>query len=878
MPDLFNRWAFTVWSKRKPKLSTETYKLQFKAEHLFRASKLSQEEPEWVAVGLTHEIEKNFGVALPLPVSISLSIAISDLMLEAGIYLPEYALEGLNPLSSTAKHIRNRFREQIRFYQDETESSRVFGEVIEAVFSHVLGRLAENPSYEAALASSTLADDGLSLRLLDYLGNTTETVDGMVRVFFARELIHHGMFTQFREYLASKVRQSAGGSGSRQSTEKVIWPSDANFADPEDLVDHYLGGTALDTLLTTRLPATLPEHARFEHCHIVGGSGHGKTQLLSQLIMRDIEKAEADKRSLIVMDSQGDLISKILSLAAIHDGPLKDRLVIIDPNEFEEPIALNPFTLSEERLESYQSADRERVLHGAIDLFEHFLGELLGTELTAQQGTAFKFLVRLMVSIPDATLLTFRDLMDRPQNFKSYMEALPGSARMFFEREFLSSSYNQTRRQISKRLWAILSNPVFERLFSSPLNKVDWFSLMQDGHIILINTAKDFLKTDGSALFGRFLNAQIAQGILERATLPEEDRTPTFFYIDEAHEYVDQTTELLLSQGRKYRLGLTMAHQHLDQLSTSQRSSLLSNTSIKLAGGLNRKDAQTLSGEMACDPAFLQSMRKKRDETQFALSVRHLISPAATLTVPFGHMERQPQAAWVDVQMALEVNRERYGRPWIQEEYQTPSKEPEPKAIEPTIAAKKEPTPVKPKPLAAPPPPPPSVLLESDQEGQGGPDHVYLQNLVKGLAEDAGYRAEIEASVTGGSVDVLLKRKRTLIAVEIGLSTPPDHEVGNIQKGYMAGAQSVWMIAKTKKRLRSLERTAQASLSKDQLEKTRFLLPEDLPALLLPEAEPEATEQTVKGYKVRVQASSQSEANQRRAAIAQVIAKSLSQK
>ena len=112
---------------------------------------------------------------------------------------------------------------------------------------------------------------------------------------------------------------------------------------------------------------------------------------------------------------------------------------------------------------------------------------------------------------------------------------------------------------------------------------------MNDGSIILINTAKDLLKQDGASLYGRFFLSMIGQAIMERAVIPEHERTPTFLYVDECQDYFDETIEVLLAQGRKYKIGVTLAHQHMDQLSTHERASVLANTSIKACGGVNAK-------------------------------------------------------------------------------------------------------------------------------------------------------------------------------------------------------------------------------------------------------------------------------------------------
>jgi len=148
-------------------------------------------------------------------------------------------------------------------------------------------------------------------------------------------------------------------------------------------------------------------------------------------------------------------------------------------------------------------------------------------------------------------------------------------------------------------------------MFQNKRNKVNLFDAMNRGSLILIHTAKDLLKQEGCEILGRFFIALIAQAAQERATIQEEERTPTFVYIDEAHDYFDANMEILLEQARKYQVGMIIAHQHLDQFDTSLRSTVRTNTAIKLVGGLSSKDAAELAKEMGCNPEFLLSTQNR---------------------------------------------------------------------------------------------------------------------------------------------------------------------------------------------------------------------------------------------------------------------------
>jgi Type IV secretion-system coupling protein DNA-binding domain len=128
--------------------------------------------------------------------------------------------------------------------------------------------------------------------------------------------------------------------------------------------------------------------------HIVGGSGHGKTQLFQHLILRDLDQLRQGRGSIIVIDSQGDMIRTITHLAEFSpaaEDSLAERLVLIDPNDVEHPPCLNLFDFGLDRLDRYSAVEREKLLNGAIALYEYMFGALLGAELSQRQGVIFRY-------------------------------------------------------------------------------------------------------------------------------------------------------------------------------------------------------------------------------------------------------------------------------------------------------------------------------------------------------------------------------------------------------------------------------------------------------------------------------------------------------
>ena len=137
--------------------------------------------------------------------------------------------------------------------------------------------------------------------------------------------------------------------------------------------------------------------------------------------------------------------------------------------------------------------------------------------------------------------------------------------------------------------------------------------------------------------------ALIMQAALERAADPEHLRRPAFVYIDEAADYFDENIDTLLIQARKYKVGLTFAHQHLDQLSTKLYSSVMTNPAIRFAGGISASDARALAPEMRTSVDHLLTPKKGARATEFATYVRNTTVAPVILSVPLGVAEREPK-------------------------------------------------------------------------------------------------------------------------------------------------------------------------------------------------------------------------------------------
>ncbi len=436
---------------------------------------------------------------------------------------------------------------------------------------------------------------------------------------------------------------------------------------PDKLNDVYLSKTPLHALFQTSVPLKFTQEDRFSHTHVVGGSGAGKTSLIERLILYDLQSD--DPPTIVVIDPHSDLIRRLLHA----DLGIEDRIILIDPRDIDHPPALNIFALNKDRLDSYDPVTREQVTAGVIQTFDYLFSGLIGADLTAKQGVFFRYVARLMLALPDtmgrnATILDMLKLMSDPAPYAEAIASLPDIPREFFLNDFQSKTFQQTKEQIRYRLQAILENPTMARLFTSPETKVDLFTEMNRGAIILVDTAKDYLK-GASDNFGRIFISLVLQAVLERSVIRADERKPTFVYIDEAASYFDSNIDDLLTEARKYKCGMVLAHQYLDQASSGLKASLAANTGIKLASGLSAGDARSLAPEMRTTADFILAQPR----LQFAAHIRNVTPHAVSIPIVPGALDGQPKLSDEAFEALMATNRRRVSLSRIEARRPAPS-------------------------------------------------------------------------------------------------------------------------------------------------------------------------------------------------------------
>lgn len=454
-----------------------------------------------------------------------------------------------------------------------------------------------------------------------------------------------------------------------QEAEEV-YPSDRKNINlsKDTLIEKYLDLTPFPHFLDKELPFSLPYEKRFEHVHVLAGTGHGKTQLLQSLIFNDIARAYDGDCGVCLIDSQGDLFNLFKKLPWFSPNPqfsskhpLSERLILIDPEDTEYPVCLNMFDIP---LKGTQ-LQNEMLLNSTTSLYQYIFSELVEGKLTMYQENVFQNCTRLLLTIPGADISHFFDLLNYPDKYRHYFKNLDSTTREFFEKEFKSDIYKGTKEQIRARLRRVLTNTTFRRMFVNRENKVDMLEAMNQGKIVLINTSKMLLQTDGAKMLGKFFIVLILQSVFQRAHLPENQRKPFFVYIDEAQDYLNEALTTFFEQARKYNTGLIIAHQYikqLDSISTALRHSVLANTSIKLIGNTTPDDARVMAERLKCTTDEILSLRKKdRKESEFLCFIKDVtLGGAVKIKVPLGAVNQKGQMTENEYSSLLASIRQKY--------------------------------------------------------------------------------------------------------------------------------------------------------------------------------------------------------------------------
>ena len=404
--------------------------------------------------------------------------------------------------------------------------------------------------------------------------------------------------------------------------------------------------------------ADIPPALRFQHTHIVAPPGTGKSNLLSHWIRQDLDAVAEGECSVIVMESNRDLADKIVNYLTFA-GKNKDRLIYIDVEDVEHPPALNLFSLGQG--DELSPRDKEAFYNSTVSMLDYVFKALLGAELTSRQSTLFMFSIQLLMEVRGATIDTMITLMEKNglSHFRRELERLSPDAQRFFATKFDAKEFEQTKSQVTDRLFAIKRIGTLSRMFSSPETRLNLYEEMGSAKIIVINAARAILQDEGTEIFQRFMLALILLAAEKRALIEKGNRLPVHVYLDEAQDCLKRDDKIgtVLDQARKYGVSMTIAHQRLQQMQPHVLNALYGSTAIKIAANVQDADASALARNMNTTAAFIAN----QPPYTFAAFARGVTQSAGYYSPPNADNHWEPRMAPEQFAELRQRMRDRYG-------------------------------------------------------------------------------------------------------------------------------------------------------------------------------------------------------------------------
>lgn len=368
----------------------------------------------------------------------------------------------------------------------------------------------------------------------------------------------------------------------------------------ENVVYAFLRGTPLSRIRFYSGAVNLENRTR--HTMILGGSGMGKTVMMKYLIYCDIADMVDDeveqKPHIVVIDSQRQLIPELEKI------PFPDDDVTYLNPEWD--LGINLFDVGWEKLKTEEA--KEEAMNQTVGLIVFMLQGALTTKITDRQELVLRYASQLVITIPGGNFWTLYDILEEDgiEPYQDYIANLSERGQNFFNKEWKLPVYKQTREAVRSRLHILTESRTFERLFSATENRFDMFEEIGKRRLILLDTHKPALQ-EGSSVLGRLYIAMLVRASQRRWENEGKHFEPVYVYVDEAHEYFDQSIKDMFEQARKANIGITIAHQDLDQI----KDNPLLNVSTVLGCTATKLVATSIPGDAA---EVAKSMRVRADD------------------------------------------------------------------------------------------------------------------------------------------------------------------------------------------------------------------------------------------------------------------------
>lgn len=378
--------------------------------------------------------------------------------------------------------------------------------------------------------------------------------------------------------------------------------------------------------------------------YVIGKTGMGKTTLLENMILSDIYAGYG----CCYIDPHGDTAEKLLDY--IPSWRIND-VVYFNPADLDYPVGFNI-------LETVNDAQKHLVGSGLMDVFKKIWPDVWSPRMEYILLNC----VLALLDFPGATLLGInRLLVDKDFRQRVIEKIRDPIVKTFWVAEFSSWSEKYATEAIApvqNKVGQFLSASVIRNIVAQVKSTIVPRRIMDDRKIFIVNLSKGRIGEDNMRLLGGMIITKIKLAAMERVDMPESEREDFFLYVDEFQNFATPSFANILSEARKYRLALIMAHQYIEQLDETVRDAVFGNVGTLIIFRVGSPDATYMEKEFAPSliPEDLTNLPK------FGIYLKLMVD--GVTTEPFSALTLPPIAQRTGTtEKVISVSRERYATP-----------------------------------------------------------------------------------------------------------------------------------------------------------------------------------------------------------------------
>jgi len=392
---------------------------------------------------------------------------------------------------------------------------------------------------------------------------------------------------------------------------------------------------------------------RRRHVYVVGKTGMGKTEMLVNMAIQDIQAG----RGVGFIDPHGEAAERLLDF--IPSNRVND-VIYFNPADLDFPIAFNV-------MEKVESEHRHLVASGLMGVFKKIWPDVW----SARMEYILNNCILALLEYPDSTLLGVNRMLADPDYRKKIIDRVTDPVvKSFWLQEFARYTQRyevEATAAIQNKVGQFISNPLIRNIIGQVKSKIDMRRLMDEGKILIANISKGRIGEDNSRLLGALVVTKLQLAAMSRVDVPEEKRRDFYLYVDEFQNFATEAFCNILSEARKYRLSLTLGNQYLAQLdemtpsgrSTMVRDAVFGNVGTIVSFRIGAEDAECMEKEFT--PEFLAAdfVNLGKYNVYLKLMIDGLAGrPFSAETLPPASKLAESYREKI-----IKVSRERYGTP-----------------------------------------------------------------------------------------------------------------------------------------------------------------------------------------------------------------------